>query len=53
MPTLKMGNRDLGEYISGFVDGEGCFSVSFSKRSKRRKYSRKEILGYARVQMKI
>src|SRR3989338_8015234 len=32
--TLKMKQRDLGEYISGFSDGEGCFSVSFSKRDK-------------------
>ena len=25
---------DLPSYITGFVDGEGCFSVSFSMRSK-------------------
>ena len=30
-PTLK---RELGNYISGYIDGEGCFSVSFSKREK-------------------
>ena len=30
-PTLK---RELGNYISGYVDGEGCFSVSFSLRPK-------------------
>ena len=30
-PALK---RELGNYISGYVDGEGCFSVSFSKREK-------------------
>ena len=24
----------LGAYISGYVDGEGCFTVSFSKRTK-------------------
>src|SRR5579864_7620019 len=30
-PTLK---RELGNYISGYVDGEGCFSVSFSIRPK-------------------
>ena len=30
-PTLK---RDLANYFSGYVDGEGCFSVSFSKRPK-------------------
>jgi len=32
--TLKMKQRDINEYISGFSDGEGCFSVSFSKRDK-------------------
>lgn len=31
-PTLS--SRDIAEYISGFVDGEGCFSVSFSKRQR-------------------
>jgi len=25
---------DLGAYFAGYVDGEGCFSVSFSPRSK-------------------
>lgn len=30
-PTLMDG---LANYISGYVDGEGCFSVSFSKRPK-------------------
>jgi hypothetical protein len=30
-PALK---RELANYISGYVDGEGCFSVSFSKREK-------------------
>lgn len=30
-PALK---RNVAEYISGFVDGEGCFSVSFSKRPR-------------------
>lgn len=30
-PTLK---RELAQYISGYVDGEGCFCVSFSKRLK-------------------
>ena len=34
MPAPSIKNRNLGEYISGYVDGEGCFSVSFSKRSK-------------------
>lgn len=33
MPALKK-KRSVREYISGFVDGEGCFSVSFSKRNK-------------------
>lgn len=26
--------RNIDDYISGFVDGEGCFSISFSKRDK-------------------
>ena len=30
-PALK---RDLANYFSGYADGEGCFSVSFSKRPK-------------------
>ena len=30
-PALR---RELANYISGYVDGEGCFSVSFSKREK-------------------
>ena len=30
-PTLK---REIANYISGYVDGEGCFCVSFSKRAK-------------------
>ena len=25
---------DINSYITGFVDGEGCFQASFSKRSK-------------------
>ena len=29
-----MKKRNIEEYISGYVDGEGCFSVSFSKRKK-------------------
>ena len=33
MPALK-NKRNLYEYISGYVDGEGCFNVSFSKREK-------------------
>ena len=33
MPALNK-KRNIHEYISGYVDGEGCFSVSFSKREK-------------------
>jgi len=33
MPALKQ-KRNVYEYISGYVDGEGCFSVSFSRRDK-------------------
>ena len=33
MPTLSK-KRNIYEYISGYVDGEGCFSISFSKREK-------------------
>ncbi len=33
MPTLKK-KRNIHEYISGYADGEGCFSISFSKREK-------------------
>ena len=33
MPALKT-KRNIQEYISGYVDGEGCFSISFSKRDK-------------------
>lgn len=31
-PALK--DRNISEYLSGFVDGEGCFSVSFTKRPR-------------------
>ena len=34
MPALNIKKRNIQEYISGYVDGEGCFSVSFSKRDK-------------------
>ena len=27
---------DVASYISGYVDGEGCFTVSFSPRTKMR-----------------
>lgn len=30
----KILSMEIHSYITGFVDGEGCFSVSFSKRSK-------------------
>lgn len=33
MPALNK-KRNIHEYISGYVDGEGCFSISFSKREK-------------------
>lgn len=55
MPTLR---RDLANYISGYADGEGCFSVSFSRRLKLKvgwevkpsfavgqNYDRAEVLG--------
>ena len=32
--TPALISRNIAEYISGFVDGEGCFSVSFSKRPR-------------------
>ena len=32
--TPALGSRNVAEYISGFVDGGGCFSVSFTKRSR-------------------
>jgi hypothetical protein len=35
MPTLEQ-KTCLPSYISGFVDGEGCFMVSFSRREKMR-----------------
>ncbi|PIX88467.1 MAG: endonuclease [Candidatus Nealsonbacteria bacterium CG_4_10_14_3_um_filter_36_16] len=34
MPVLNSLKRNIAEYISGYVDGEGCFSVSFSRRKK-------------------
>lgn len=35
-PALKqkLKNREIVEYITGFVDGEGCFSIILSKRKK-------------------
>ena len=32
--TPALNQRNVAEYISGFVDGEGCFSVSFTKRPR-------------------
>jgi len=32
--TPALNRRNVAEYISGFVDGEGCFSVSFTKRPR-------------------
>ncbi|MBU1102766.1 LAGLIDADG family homing endonuclease [Patescibacteria group bacterium] len=34
MPALNSFKRNIAEYLSGYVDGEGCFSVSFSRRAK-------------------
>ena len=31
---LETTSKDFAWYITGFVDGEGCFSISFSKREK-------------------
>jgi len=28
--------RNIAEYISGYVDGEGCFTVTFNMRKKAR-----------------
>ncbi len=35
-PALKkkLINRSIADYISGYIDGEGCFSVSFTKRQR-------------------
>lgn len=32
--TRRLSTENLYDYISGYVDGEGCFSVSFLKRPK-------------------
>lgn len=34
--TLALSQRELAQYLSGYVDGEGCFSVSVTKRPKLR-----------------
>jgi hypothetical protein len=31
---LKPNSMELAWYITGFTDGEGCFSISFTKREK-------------------
>jgi hypothetical protein len=33
MPTSLRG-RNIPEYITGYVDGEGCFAVTFNEKSK-------------------
>jgi hypothetical protein len=33
-PSKESSKKFLAAYISGYVDGEGCFSVSFSRRKK-------------------
>ena len=35
MPALSE-KRNVSEYISGYVDGEGCFSISFSRCKRLR-----------------
>lgn len=32
-PTSLTRVRNIAEYISGYIDGEGCFSVTFNKKS--------------------
>ena len=34
--SLLKEKRNIPEYISGYVDGEGCFTVTFNKRKKAR-----------------
>ncbi|MBI3088908.1 MAG: LAGLIDADG family homing endonuclease [Candidatus Colwellbacteria bacterium] len=34
--SLDKEKRNIPEYISGYVDGEGCFTVTFNKRAKAR-----------------
>ena len=33
-PAYLMKTRNISEYISGYVDGEVCFTVTFNKRAK-------------------
>jgi hypothetical protein len=32
--TLRQEIRNISEYITGYIDGEGCFTVTFNKRVK-------------------
>ena len=32
--SLKGEMRNIPEYISGYVDGEGCFTVTFNQKAK-------------------
>jgi LAGLIDADG endonuclease len=32
--SLKRANRNIPEYITGYVDGEGCFTVTFNRKPK-------------------
>ena len=34
--TLALSKKELAQYLSGYVDGEGCFSVSVTNRDKLR-----------------
>ena len=31
---LETSSKDFAWYVTGFVDGEGCFSISFTQRKK-------------------
>ncbi|MBI5732609.1 LAGLIDADG family homing endonuclease [Candidatus Jorgensenbacteria bacterium] len=33
-PTSLVNARNIPEYITGYVDGEGCFTVTFNKKTK-------------------
>jgi hypothetical protein len=35
-PALVLSMTDIGSYISGFIDGEGCFCVSFPPSARHR-----------------
>ncbi len=36
MPTLTAERKNIGQYISGYVDGEGCFSIPIRPRPSLR-----------------